>query len=65
MEEKYWNKFMASGSVDDYLNYRGIAICSEVMKRYGQEPDARTGEGLSEPDNGNGNGIISHSNWRI
>jgi hypothetical protein len=65
MEEKYWNQFMATGSVTDYLNYRGIAICSEVMKRYGQEPKAGTGEGTSEPDNGNGNGFIGYSHGGI
>ena len=26
MEETYWNKFMASGKVDDYLEYKGIQI---------------------------------------
>ena len=62
MEEKYWNKFMASGTVNDYLNYRGSAICAEVMRRYGLSPEAESGEGSRESDNGNGNGTIGHSN---
>ena len=33
MEETYWNKFMASGKVDDYLEYKGIQICHSVMER--------------------------------
>ena len=61
MEEKYWNKFMASGNVHDYLNYRGISICAEVMRKYGQGPGNVTGEIISEPDNGNGYGFISHA----
>jgi hypothetical protein len=61
MEEQYWNKFMASGSVQDYLNYRGIAICAKVMRKYGQGPAERTGEILSEPDNGNGYDSIRHA----
>lgn len=61
MEEKYWNKFMASGSVHDYLNYRGIAICAEVMRRHGQGQDGRTGDISSESDNSNGYGLISHA----
>ena len=65
MEEKYWNQFMASGSVSDYLHYRGIAVCAEVMRRYEREAGAGTGEVLSEPDNSNGNGIISHPDRRI
>lgn len=65
MEEKYWNIFMASGSVSDYLNYRGMAICEKVMKRYGKDADAGTGDVLSEPDNGNGDGAIGRSDWGI
>lgn len=61
MEETYWNRFMESGRVQDYLNYRGIAICAEVMRKYGQGPTERTGEILSEPDNGNGYGAICHA----
>ena len=52
---------MASGNVHDYLNYRGISICAEVMRKYGQGPGNGTGEILSEPDNGNGYGFISHA----
>ena len=33
-EETYWNKFMASGKVDDYLEYKGIQICHSVMEHY-------------------------------
>ena len=52
---------MASGSVQDYLNYRGIVICAKVMGKYGQGPADRTGEILSEPDNGNGYDLIGHA----
>jgi len=65
MEEKYWEQFMASGKVDDYLNYKGCSICSQVMERY-KDPVAcedRTeskGQG-SESDNSYRNGAILRS----
>ena len=34
MEEKYWDEFMKSGLVDDYLLYKGMQIAGEVMDRY-------------------------------
>ena len=54
MEETYWNKFMASGKVDDYLEYKGIQICHSVMEHYGRSSDAGTEVRRSESDNGYG-----------
>ncbi len=34
MEEQYWNRFAETGKITDYLNYRGIMICKQVMGRY-------------------------------
>ena len=34
MEEKYWNQFAASGRVEDYLWYKGIQTCQNIMERY-------------------------------
>ena len=31
MEEQYWNRFAETGKITDYLNYRGIMICKQVM----------------------------------
>lgn len=65
MEERYWNKFMESGKVGDYLNYRGMAICTQVMRRYGEAGRDRTGDRNSEPDKCNGNGSFSYSDRGI
>lgn len=65
MEETYWNKFMASGKVDDYLEYKGIQICHSVMERYDRLPDARTEVRRSESDNGYGNGAVCCSDRRV
>ena len=34
MEEKYWDEFMKSGLVGDYLHYKGMQITDRVMDRY-------------------------------
>lgn len=33
MEEQYWNRFTETGKIADYLMYRGILICKQVMGR--------------------------------
>lgn len=33
MEEEYWNRFKNSGQVSDYLYYKGLGICRQVMER--------------------------------
>lgn len=30
MEERYWEKFMATGKIDDYLNYRIYRECGGI-----------------------------------
>ena len=34
MEEQYWNRFDETRKITDYLSYRGIVICKQVMSRY-------------------------------
>ncbi len=34
MEERYWNEFMESGKVTDYLYSKGLGICSRIMEKY-------------------------------
>ena len=65
MEETYWNKFLATGSVEDYLNYRGIQICADVMRRYDHSDTAGTGEMSIESGNGDGHGNLISTDWRI
>lgn len=65
MEETYWNKFMASGKVEDYLEYKGMERCRAVMDRYLQSADAGTGVRRSESGNGHGNGAVCSSDRRV
>lgn len=39
MEELYWNRFAETGKITDYLNYRGVSICAQIMKRYERDAD--------------------------
>ena len=32
--EKYWDRFVASGKIEDYLYYKGMSICEETINRY-------------------------------
>ena len=58
MEEKYWNRFVTTGKITDYLYYRGIEICKQVMERY--EGDTESG-----PDNSDRDGDRCSAGWRI
>ncbi len=49
MEEEYWRKFLKTGKIRDYLYYRGMMICKQVMDR------VESGES-SESDNSNRHG---------
>ena len=31
MEEEYWRRFLKTGKIRDYLCYRGMAICGQIM----------------------------------
>ena len=66
MEETYWNKFMASGKVDDYLEYteesKSVIRSWSIMADH---HDAGTEVRRSESDNGYGNGAICCSDRRV
>lgn len=49
MEEMYWQQFLETGKVEDYLTYKGMEICRQVMKKHEGEPS-------DEPDNSDGHG---------
>ncbi len=34
MDEEYWRRFLETGKIIDYLNYKGMAICKRVMDNY-------------------------------
>lgn len=44
MEQEYWERFLSSGKVEDYLEYKGMEICSSTIAKYesgiGSECDA-------------------------
>lgn len=59
MKEKYWDEFTRTGKVADYLSYRGMDICSQVMERWeAAVPTAGSGENAVQTG-----GIISESDY--
>lgn len=75
MRENYWNQFMASGRIEDYLNYR-LGDCSgcaapgpdsgraENGSQAGARPEA-CGKEQREPDCTYGHGAFHHANRGI
>ncbi len=49
MEEIYWNRFLETGKIDDYLYYKGMEICKKVI-------DSHESEAKSESDHSDRHG---------
>ena len=60
MEESYWNKFMASGTVEDYLTYKGMERCRQTINKYSRET-AGMGHESVKSDNCNGDDSVGGS----
>ncbi|XCP86622.1 hypothetical protein ABXS75_07450 [Roseburia hominis] len=58
MDQRYWEQFAKTGKVEDYLFYKGMEICQNIMKKYGDECSESV-------DNGDGNGAVGITDWRI
>ncbi|MCI9226903.1 MAG: hypothetical protein HFG86_02595 [Dorea sp.] len=43
MEEEYWQRFLASGKIIDYLYYKGMGICKQIIDGYTQGVSGQTG----------------------
>ena len=60
MEESYWNKFMASGTVEDYLTYKGMEMCRQTINKYSRETAGMENESVKS-DNRNGDDSVGSS----
>lgn len=58
MEETYWKQFARTGRVEDYLHYKGMEICRDIMERY----EDKSSESV---DNGDGNDPVGITHRRI
>lgn len=58
MEENYWNQFLKTGSIKDYLSYRNAAGC-------GREQRSRKGEREVESDHGDWHGAVGGTDRRV
>ena len=39
--EEYWDRFVTTGKIEDYLYYKGMRICEETMNRYKEADTTR------------------------
>lgn len=46
MKQRYWERFTATGKVEDYLNYKGIEYCQNIMEKY----EERKSESVNHSD---------------
>lgn len=58
MKEQYWEQFVMTGKVEDYLAYKGIAICQDIMKKYEDQKNESVGYG-------DRNGFVGDTDRRI
>lgn len=56
MEEEYWRRFLSSGKITDYLYYKGIGICKQIIDQYESEESG-------ESDYGNRYGAPGGAGW--
>ena len=56
MEEKYWEQFMRTGGLTDYLEYK--------MEMYGHTGEQNAGESV-ESDCIDRNGAFYNTDWRV
>lgn len=55
MQTVYWEQFWTTGKIEDYLNYKGMVICENVLNRYEKEE-------TRESNNSDWNGASSNAN---
>lgn len=69
MEQKYWDDFISTGSVEDYLYYRRWIIesaCYEFpAKNWKSQIGVQMGVQSSESNCVNGNGAVNGTDWGI
>lgn len=55
MEEEYWKQFTMTGKVEDYLSYKGIQTCQDIIKKY----EGQKRESVNHSDRNGDLGITS------
>lgn len=55
MQKVYWEQFWMTGKVEDYLCYKGMAICETILNRYGKEDTCESDNSYRDGASGNTN----------
>ena len=61
MKEKYWEQFMLSGRIEDYLHYKDPEFCDWLKKVSDGHMNTGNRGKCSESDSGYGNGTFVSS----
>ena len=66
--EEYWDRFVRTGKIMDYLNYKGIAVCKyrDPLEKGNADPgaaDCDKGEALGESDYTDRHGACGGAYW--
>ena len=61
MKEKYWEQFMLSGRIEDYLHYKDPEFCDWLQKVSDGHMNTGNRVKCSESDSGYGNGTFVSS----
>lgn len=64
MEETYWNNFVETGRVSDYLNYKGIRSYDAAVKNHEGTKKKQVLE-CESGSNGDRYDSVVRSDWRI
>ena len=58
MKQLYWEEFVKTGKVEDYLVYKGVETCQNIMEKYEEK-------GIESADNSDRNDTVSDSGGRL
>lgn len=58
MEQKYWERFTETGRVEDYLYYKGMETCKNIMEQHEEHKSESVNNSYRD-------GTIGNGDWRI
>lgn len=58
MKQLYWEEFVKTGKVEDYLLYKGVETCQNIMEKY-------EGKSVESADNSDRDGSVFRTGGRL
>ncbi len=60
MKEKYWQQFVSTGKIEDYLGYKNVNQTTQFQRK-----TKDIGADCSESDSTDGDDFVGNSHWRV